>query len=104
GSRSNRCKMVGRVFPLSLPGLTRQSIFFVMRSCEADGPAGHARGMGERRAYTNGNPFSVPVPTWRHVLGRSCPCPSPNCSELGRQVEYPMLSLSLDVASSLRSA
>jgi hypothetical protein len=34
--------MIGTVFPLSLPGLTRQSIFFAKRSFEADGPAGQA--------------------------------------------------------------
>jgi hypothetical protein len=35
-------KMFGTLSPPSLPGLTRQSIFFAKRSCEADGPAGQA--------------------------------------------------------------
>src|SRR6478735_1850644 len=37
-------RMVPAISPRSLPGLTRQSIFFANASCEGDGPAGQARG------------------------------------------------------------
>ena len=42
--QSEWMQMVGTVSPPSLPGLTRQSIFFAKRSCDADGPACQARG------------------------------------------------------------
>jgi len=40
--------MDARQFSLSLPGLTRQSILFARTLCEADGPAGKARGWRQR--------------------------------------------------------
>ena len=36
--KASRSKMQVRVSPPSLPGLTRQSIFFAKCSCEGDGP------------------------------------------------------------------
>jgi hypothetical protein len=39
-----RMRPACRVYPPSLPGLTRQSILFVKNSYEEDGPAGQARG------------------------------------------------------------